>query len=124
MTWDLTRTRATMEVRMSLPTTSRMLPSPCPSTGARTIGSPTLLWVKNFSCKQPVVNFFFFVQDVLSAISRLPNIFDNYEVPYENWNHLDYLFGIDADVLVYDQVLSNMAAAQALETAGRLIKKE
>ena len=124
MTWDLTRTRATMEVRMSLPTTLRMLPSPCPSTGARTIGLPTLLWVKNLSCKQPAVTFFFFVQDVLSAISRLPNIFDNYEVPYENWNHLDYLFGIDADVLVYDQVLSNMAAAQALETAGRLIKKE
>ena len=60
-------------------------------------------------------------QDVLSAITRLPNIFDNYEVPYENWNHLDYLWGIDAPTLVYDQVLTNIARAQAMEEEGLLV---
>ena len=57
------------------------------------------------------------LQDVLTALTELPNIFDNYEVPYENWNHLDYLFGIDADRLVYDQVLANINRAQTEEVA-------
>ena len=57
---------------------------------------------------------------MLSAITKLPNIYDNYEVPYENWNHLDYLWGIDADRLVYDQVLANIARAQAEEEAGTI----
>jgi len=45
-------------------------------------------------------------------VSRLPDIFDDYEVPYENWNHLDYLYAIDAYTLVYPQLLANMERAQ------------
>ena len=39
-------------------------------------------------------------------------IFDNYQVPYENWNHLDFIWGIDADTLVYTQLMANMAKAE------------
>jgi hypothetical protein len=47
-------------------------------------------------------------------VSALPNVFDNYEVPFDKWNHLDYLYGVDAFTLVYPQVLSNMARAESL----------
>lgn len=50
-------------------------------------------------------------QDVLSLVSQLPNVYDDYEVPYENWNHLDYIYGIDAYTLVYPRVLENIARA-------------
>ena len=51
-------------------------------------------------------------QDVLRLTSHLPMIFDNYQVPYENWNHLDFIWGIDADTLVYTQLMANMAKAE------------
>ena len=50
-------------------------------------------------------------------MSRLPNIYDNYEVPEMTWSNLDHLFGIDADILVYDRLLANIAQAQAAEEA-------
>ena len=31
------------------------------------------------------------------------------QIAYTNWNHLDFLWGIDADTLVYKYVLDNMA---------------
>ena len=54
------------------------------------------------------------MQDVASLVAELPDeyIFDNYEVPFEQWKHLDFLYGIDADTLLYPQVLENMARAQ------------
>ncbi len=47
-------------------------------------------------------------QDVLKLTEALPNLVANYLVPYANWNHLDYLWGIDADTLLYPEVLKNM----------------
>ena len=41
-------------------------------------------------------------------ISMLPNVVASYDVPFKKWNHLDYLWGIDADTLVYAEVLKNM----------------
>jgi hypothetical protein len=32
----------------------------------------------------------------------------NYLVPFAEWNHLDYLWGIDADTLVYPEIIKNM----------------
>jgi len=45
-------------------------------------------------------------------VARLPNIFDNYEVPWENWAHLDFLYGKDADTLLYSQIMNNIAKAE------------
>ncbi len=44
-------------------------------------------------------------------------VFDYYEVPYPSWNHLDFLWGIDANTLVYPQVMSNMVRSEALFNA-------
>ena len=52
------------------------------------------------------------LQDVLKYLSQLPNQFSVYEVPFPKWNHLDYLWGIDADVYVYSEILKNMEAFQ------------
>ena len=49
-------------------------------------------------------------QDVLRLTQALPNLVSNYMVPYAQWNHLDYLWGIDAHTLVYPEVLKNMEA--------------
>jgi lysosomal acid lipase/cholesteryl ester hydrolase len=46
--------------------------------------------------------------DVLRLFSELPNIVANYDVPYPAWNHLDFVYGIDANIYVYPEVLANM----------------
>lgn len=46
--------------------------------------------------------------DVLKYLTRLPNKYATYEVPYELWNHLDYLWGIDAKTLLYPEIIKNM----------------
>jgi hypothetical protein len=47
-------------------------------------------------------------QDVLRLTSVLPNLVRNYLVPYELWNHLDFLWGKDAYKILYPEVLRNM----------------
>ena len=51
---------------------------------------------------------------------QLPNIFDAYTVPWEQFNHLDFLWAIDLDTLLFPRVLENMNAA---ETAYQSEKK-
>ena len=46
--------------------------------------------------------------DVLKFHNEIPNLFDNYEVPFPEWNHLDFLWGIDAHDLVYSRVMENL----------------
>ena len=31
-----------------------------------------------------------------------------HEVDFENWSHLDFLWGVDADVLVYKYLIKNI----------------
>ena len=50
---------------------------------------------------------------MLRLSSALPTVYDNYQVPFEQWNHQDFVWGIDADTLVYPQVMANMAKAEA-----------
>ena len=49
-------------------------------------------------------------KDVLRFLTRLPNKYATYEVPYELWNHLDYLYGIDAKTILYPEIIKNMNA--------------
>ena len=44
--------------------------------------------------------------------SQLPNLLASYEVPFPKWNHLDFLYGMDADTLVYPEILKNMEAVK------------
>lgn len=45
-------------------------------------------------------------EDVKIFISKVPSVCDVYRVPYERWNHMDYLWGRDAKHLVYEKVLA------------------
>ena len=38
----------------------------------------------------------------------MTHLVDNYRVPFDNWNHLDFLWGIDAPTLVYNELLKNL----------------
>jgi len=76
----------------------------------------SLYWSQNDWLAEP--------SDVLRLVSQLPNIFDDYEVPYAQWNHLDYLYGIDADTLVYPRVVENMWDAEDDYINGRDIVKD
>ena len=58
-------------------------------------------WKRNAS-------IFNFLQDVIRLTSELPNLFKSYEVPFPKWNHLDFLWAIDANTLLYPEVLKNM----------------
>merc|ERR1711976_722099 len=70
-----------------------------------TMNVPTALyWSQNDWLAQP--------DDVLRLISALPNIVDIYKVPFDKWNHLDYLWGLDANTLVYPRVLENIKKMQ------------
>jgi len=46
--------------------------------------------------------------DILRLLTKLPNVAHNYEVPYDAWNHLDFIWGIDANIYVYNELLKNL----------------
>lgn len=43
--------------------------------------------------------------DVNKLYAELPNPIENYRVPYEDFNHIDFIWGVDAPTLVYDKLL-------------------
>ena len=43
------------------------------------------------------------MQDV-TKLFDLPQLLDNYEVPLKEFNHIDFIWGIDADQLVYERI--------------------
>jgi len=59
-------------------------------------------WSQNDWLAQP--------EDVLRFLTKLPNNYATYEVPFELWNHLDYLYGIDAKTILYPEIIKNMNA--------------
>ncbi|KYN08589.1 PREDICTED: lipase 3-like [Cyphomyrmex costatus] len=48
------------------------------------------------------------IPDVKRLISLLPNVVDEYKVPFPDFNHLDFLWAVDAPQLVYNKVLGIM----------------
>ena len=57
-----------------------------------------------------IFNLNIYEQDILRLITKLPNIVNGFgwEVPYEKWNHLDFIYGIDANIYVYEEMLKVM----------------
>jgi len=49
-----------------------------------------------------------FFKDVERLISLLPNIVEEYKVPFPKFNHLDFLWAIDAPQLLYNRLLEVM----------------
>ena len=51
-------------------------------------------------------------QDYERTLSELPNLFDNYTIPYERWNHVDFLWAKNIDTQLHPRVLQNLAAGE------------
>ena len=37
---------------------------------------------------------------------------DNYSVPFRHYSHIDFMYAVDNDKLLYPRLLQNMAAAE------------
>lgn len=48
------------------------------------------------------------VEDISKLIKELPNVVKDYIVPYEKFNHVDFVLGVDAPELVYTEILKMM----------------
>lgn len=48
------------------------------------------------------------VKDTERLLKSLPNVVHNYLVPHKKFNHIDFLWGIDAPFLVYDEIIRTM----------------
>ena len=52
------------------------------------------------------------LQDLVRLTADLPNLVESYKVPFEGWNHLDFMYGIDAPELVYKELLKQLKNAE------------
>ena len=55
-------------------------------------------------------------QDVAWLAEGLPNIIEKYRVPLADFNHLDYLWAIDGDTLVYNHLIENIKNFEKAQT--------
>lgn len=46
------------------------------------------------------------VEDVEKLIQKLPNVVGKYQVPFPKFNHLDFIYALQARQLVYENVLT------------------
>ena len=45
-------------------------------------------------------------------LRQLPNVHDNFTVPFAKWNHLDFLYANDADKYLFPRLFKNMKSAE------------
>jgi len=50
--------------------------------------------------------------DLIRLTAELPNLIKSYKVPFDGWNHLDFMYGIDANELVYQELLKQLKNAE------------
>ncbi|XP_031617080.1 lipase 3-like [Contarinia nasturtii] len=48
------------------------------------------------------------VKDTEHLLKSLPNVINNYIVPHKKFNHIDFVWGIDAPFLLYDEIVKTM----------------
>ena len=53
-------------------------------------------------------------QDYFKMLNEFPMLYDNYTIPFPDWNHIDFMFAIDTDVYFHPRILENMEAAEKL----------
>ena len=51
-------------------------------------------------------------QDYNRLLRELPNLRDNYTIPWRKYTHIDFIYAIDNDKLLFPRLLSNIAAAE------------
>lgn len=48
------------------------------------------------------------VKDVQRLVAELPNVVHDYLLPHDAFNHVDFISGVDAPRLVYDEITKTM----------------
>lgn len=51
-------------------------------------------------------------KDYERLLGKLPNIVDNYSIPLRHYSHIDFMYAVDNDKLLFPRLLQNMAAAE------------
>lgn len=56
------------------------------------------------------------VKDTGRLINELPNVVHSYLVPHKQFNHIDFIWGIDAPFLLYDEIIRTMKMTDDFES--------
>ena len=46
--------------------------------------------------------------------AKFPMLYDNFTIPYPEWNHVDFMWAVDTDIYLFPRLLENMGAAEKL----------
>lgn len=57
------------------------------------------------------------MKDVERLIDTLPNVVETYLVPHKSFNHIDFMWGIDAPTLVYNELVKKLRSCCESNTA-------
>lgn len=50
-------------------------------------------------------------KDIHTLLQRLPYVIKSYLVPHKEFNHIDFMWGIDAPILLYDEVIKTIKSS-------------
>lgn len=50
-------------------------------------------------------------KDIKILLDKLPNVVKHYLVPHKEFNHIDFLWGTEAPILLFDEILKTMKAS-------------
>lgn len=50
-------------------------------------------------------------KDVYTLLGQLPNVIESYLVPHKKFNHIDFMWGIDAPKLLFKHLIETMRSA-------------
>ena len=50
-------------------------------------------------------------------LKEFPNLYDNFTIPYPEWNHVDFMWAVDTDTYLFPRMLKNLRDAEKLETS-------
>lgn len=62
-------------------------------------------------------DFLTVVKDIRKLIAELPNVVNDYLVPHEKFNHVDFVMGMDAQRLVYDKMVATIKSPEIMITS-------
>ena len=55
-------------------------------------------------------------KDIHMLFDKLPNLVKTYLVPHKQFNHIDFLWGTDAGILMYQEVIKTMKSSDSYST--------
>ena len=50
----------------------------------------------------------FVFQDYSRMLKEFPMLYDNFTIPYPDWNHVDFMWAVDTDTYLFPHLLKNL----------------